>query len=102
MKRLMLYRGDTPTLEFTVKDLEGQPIDLTEWQVFFAVKIGETTVLERECEVWNPPEGKARVTLTASDTDAIGVGVGELEGRKNGEVRTFGQILVMFLEDVRK
>ena len=101
MKRIMLYRGDSATLEFTVKDLAGNVLDLTDWRVYFSMKIGEA-IVSKECEVFNPLEGKARVILEPSDTDFIGTGLAELEGRKNGEVKTFGQFLIMFLEDVKE
>ena len=100
MKRLMLYRGDTPTLNFQVYDESGQPMNLLDWQLFFSFKIGSHHV-KKECDIYDPLAGKAQVTLSSEDTKEAGYTVCELEGRKEGVVYTFGQVLLCILEDVK-
>jgi hypothetical protein len=103
METVQIYRGDTPLLEFTVTDEDGKIIDLTDYHVYFAVKLKGSVVINREASVYDPNRGLVRITLSTTETDYVGTGLGELEGRtEDGSVNTFGQFKVKFLEDVRK
>jgi len=98
-----IYRGDTPTLEFTITDEDGNPVDLTGCTLYFAVKMDDEVIINREALIIDPTKGLAQITLTAEETDHVGAALGELEGRySDGTITTFGQFIIEFLEDVRK
>jgi len=98
-----LYRGDTPTLEFTLRDEDGNPIDLTNCTVYFAVEKNETVIINKACTIIDTTAGQLKVTLTSSETDFTGEALAELEGRyTDGTITTFGQFTIIMREDIRK
>jgi len=103
MTVVYLYRGDTPTLVFTLRDEDGNPVDLTNCTVYFAVEKDETVIINKTCAIINPAAGQLKVTLTSTETDFTGEALAELEGRyTDGTITTFGQFIIIMREDVRK
>ncbi|MCS7224948.1 MAG: BppU family phage baseplate upper protein [Armatimonadetes bacterium] len=100
---ITIFRGDTPTLEFTFLDGEtSQPLNLSGWTLYFAVKHSDGTLLiNKLMTVTDPTNGTAQVALTASETNAVGIHIAEIESRKDADILTLVQGLLRIRNDVR-
>lgn len=99
-----IYRGDTPTLRFTVKDsVAGTAFDISSYTTinFYAKKQGASDVIDRTCTITDGPGGKCEVTLTTTDTSVVGTYDAELEIRKTGVVITVDQFTLIIAQDRR-
>ncbi|MBA7546470.1 hypothetical protein ES705_38862 [subsurface metagenome] len=76
-----LYRGDSReyTLSFTKND--GTKIDISGWKIYFTLKKyawkadADADLKKDITDHSNPLEGKTKITLTAGDTENLGMGV---------------------------
>jgi len=105
LEEITIFRGDTPTLEATFTDEDGNPIDLTDATVYLACRKETATgdvLFDKTCTVTNPTKGQVRVTLTSIETDYVGKGIGEFEARyADGTILTLSQFIIIFKEEVR-
>jgi len=105
MEEIIIYRGDTPTLEASFTDEDDNPIDLTDATVYLACRKEEVTgdlLFDKTCTIVDAPGGKVRVTLSSTETDYVGKGIGEFEARYvDGTILTLSQFITVFKEEVR-
>jgi hypothetical protein len=88
-KRIWVYRGDDiPTIKITIMDIDGNPIDITDYTLFFTVKeiVNETATgsldstavigpkINRPGDHYDPVNGVTIFSLTHVDT-AIAPGI---------------------------
>ena len=79
-----IVRGDTPTLDFVLRDGRGKLLDLSGFtQIWFRMaKEGEDEPkIQKQCEITNAPgtDGKCYTVLTGDDTDEDGVYFAQVE-----------------------
>jgi len=84
MDKITIVQGDTPRLDFTITDADGNPIDLGSITTirFKMGKYGEETgKVTKTCSLTNPggSDGECYVQLTASDTNEVGDYYAEVE-----------------------
>ena len=103
-----IIRGDTPTFSFTVTDSAGDPLDLTEFDVYLAAKAAVDDVeylFNKACTVTNAGEGLCEVELDADDTSEVGQYQAELElvgkGNSTGKTYTVSRFSLTIRQDVR-
>lgn len=95
---ISIYRGDTETLNLNFTDEDSATIDITDWVVFFTVKLkGDTAInddnaiLKKDVTVHDDPlNGKTSIDLTKVDTD-IKIGSYEYDIQtkdSNGDITT--------------
>jgi hypothetical protein len=77
---VVIYRGTSKTLELTVTDASGNPVDLTGSTIYFTVKkcIEEQEVLFQkrstdplQIEITQPKAGKAKIYIQPIDTSSL-------------------------------
>jgi len=104
-REISIYRGDTPTLEATFTDEDGNPIDLTDATVYIACRKETVTgdvLFNKTCTVTNATQGQVEVKLTSTETDYVGKGIGEFEARYvDGTILNLSQLIIIFKEEVR-
>ncbi len=101
---ITIFRGDTPTLEFTFTDPEtNAPLNLSGWTLYFAVQTASGVVfINKAMTVTDPVNGVAHVSLTATETDTVGIHTAEVEARKDEEISTLAQGVVTIHPDIRQ
>lgn len=101
---IVIYRGDTPTLEFTFSDVEtGQPLNLSGWTLYFAAKkVDGTVFINKQMTITDPNSGKAQVALTEDETNNIGRHIAEVEARQDNDISTLAQGVLVIRSDVRR
>jgi len=112
MRTVTIYRGDTPTLQFTIGRANGAALDLTDSTVHFAARLPDSTTpeIDAAADLADETHGVASVTLTALQTAVAGSYLAEVEVRwaaDEGEgtperVYTATQFTLQILDDVRK
>jgi hypothetical protein len=97
-----IYRGDTPTFTFNIKQ-NGLVFNLTGYTAIFAAKVNAdaTTYLFTEtCSISNPLTGVCTVTLTTADTATAGTYVAEIQLTKGTSVLTAIQFNLVIEADI--
>ncbi len=98
-----IYRGDTPTLEFEFQDDAGNPLNLSGWTLYFAAKRNDGQIfINKPMTITDPPAGKATVALTSTETDNVGRHLAEIEARKDSDVLTLAQGVLVIRGDIRQ
>jgi len=105
MEEIVIFRGDTPTLEASFMDEDGNPIDLTDATVYVACRketVMGDLLFNKTCTIVDAPKGRVRVKLTSTETEYVGKGIGEFEARYvDGTILTLSQFIIIFKEEVR-
>ncbi len=104
-----VFKGDTPTFEFTLKDDAGAAIDLTNISTIkFIAKSSlgladGSAIFDKTCTVSVPATaGICTVTLIAADTATVGIYKAEVELRfTDGTIVTASQFILEIVDDVR-
>ncbi len=94
-----LIKGDKLfDLEFTVKDADGNAVDLTNATVKFKMrKYGATTLkVNGTCTITDATNGKCKYTVQDGDLDTVGTYQAELEITYSD-----GKIITATLEDIK-
>ncbi|MCD6418599.1 BppU family phage baseplate upper protein [bacterium] len=71
-KPISLFRGDSLSAEISVVDADGNAVDLTDASAKFTAREREndsSAVIEKALEIYDPSNGKMRLTLTSTDTN---------------------------------
>ncbi len=100
---IIIYRGDTPTLEFEFTDIEtNTPINLSGWTLHFAAKRSDgTLIINKQMTIVDPLAGKATVALTSDETNHVGRHTAEVEARTNTDILTLAQGVLVIRGDIR-
>lgn len=87
-REVYLTEGDTePDLQITLKDQDGDPVDLTEATVTFSMaklSTGELKITDAACSVTDGPNGVFTYSWGATDLDERGVFVGQFKVTTTG------------------
>ena len=80
--QIPFIRGETPTLRYTFKQVNGQPLDLTGATLTLNVKANltdDTTLFSKALTITDAKAGTAKVSLTATETDREGAFYSEVK-----------------------
>lgn len=97
-----IFRNDTPTFQFTIKD-SGTVYDLAGAVVTFAAKLSTSSTtyqFSKTCALTDPTKGICSAGLTAEDIDVAGTYIAELQIVKGGITITPLQFRLIIEADV--
>jgi hypothetical protein len=106
MKRETIYRGDTPSWVFNIKNPDRSIFTLTDWTATFSAKEleGDEILFSKAATVSNPATGRVTVSNTAAETDGSGDFIAEVELRhaSSSRVVTCEHFLLTIKGDVNE
>ena len=103
---IIIYRGDTPTIEVNVTDDDGV-FDLTGWAATLTCKINKSTLATLFqsviANIPNPEEGTILFELTSDNTDLTPREyVYDVQLTKDDKVHTILEGIIQIKEDITK
>jgi len=69
---LVVFRGDSLTVDITVLDADSNPVDLTDADAEFTARLKENSeysVITKELDIYDPENGKMKLEFSANDTE---------------------------------
>lgn len=98
-----VFRDELSQIEVEFLDATGEPLDLTDWNVYFIAlhKENRDIFLEKEVLMTEPSQGKGMLVLTQQDTAVAGIYDAEFDARRGNEVVTLIQGKLIVRKDVQ-